>query len=182
MLLEQAALIFTTRLVGHNLADRETMQNTVSAVTLVTDDVQEMETLLRIARWESGGFRRDIADCHTLGDSGEARGLFQVHGLNAREKNDLCSSDYRVQAKIALSRIRSSAIDCKRKGKFGAALLNEYTSGHCNRGNEASLLRWGDGSELQRLIYTEINRTIPSKGEILVCSEEQMYTPKEQLQ
>lgn len=179
MNLEQAALIFTTRLAGHNLADASVMQETVIAVTSTVTDVQEIETLLKIARYESGGFRRDIADCRVRGDSGDALGLFQVHAINKQEKIDLCSSDYKKQVRVALSRVRSSAIDCKRKGKFGSALLNEYTSGHCNRGNKASWLRWGDGSELQHLIYTEINHTIPSKGEILVCSEDRMYTPRE---
>lgn len=182
MNLEQAALIFTTRLTGHNLANSDVMQETVIAVTSTVTDVQEIETLLKIARYESGGFRKDIADCRVRGDSGDALGLFQVHANTKQEKFDLCSSDYTKQVKVALSRVRSSAIDCKRRGLSGAALLNEYTSGHCNRGNEASRLRWGNGSELQRLIYTEFNHTIPVKGEILVCSEDNMYTPREQLQ
>lgn len=173
MLLEQAALVLATKSVGKFLADADVMRKTVHAIVETTQDPQEISTLILVSRWESGGYRPDIADCRTRGDSGEARGIFQVHGMNDKERRELCSSDYKKQATVALSRIRGSAKSCKRRGFSGHYLLGEYVSGRCGRGSEASKLRWSDGSELTALLYTDENIVLTKHGrEVMTCIQE----------
>src|SRR5271154_2449890 len=108
MTLTQALLVYGARLMGNQPYDHQVMIETINAIVETTSDVQLASTMLKIARWESGAFRRDISNCRTRGDFGEARGLWQVHGFSDREKIDLCSSDFRKQAVIAASRIRGS--------------------------------------------------------------------------
>jgi len=180
MLLSEAALLFTTNICAHVAGvpgcsvipvDQGVKEEVVSAVVSVTQDAQEVETLLRIARWESGGFRRDIASCRVRGDSGEARGIWQVHGIGAQEKYDLCSPDLSKQARVALAHVRGSARTCGNKGYRGHQLLGEYVSGQCGRGNEASRLRWGSGEAIQRLLFTEDNLTVSKRNIILEESD-----------
>jgi hypothetical protein len=173
----QAALIFTSQLVNDHPADRDVMRDTVSAVVETTDDVQEIATTLTIIRWESGGFRRDVAKCafSGRGDSGRAIGLGQVHPINDEEKRKACSPDYREQVSVILFHIRDSIAVCRMKGYRGPKLLGQYVSGRCNRGSEAARSHWGNVKKLERLLYTEDNRIMPKRpgAEVmLVCKEE----------
>jgi hypothetical protein len=188
MNLEQALLVLTTQIMGRQVYDHQIAEKTAAAIaeviqseddTLTASDYRDGETLLRIARYESGGFREDVASCKTRGDSGEARGLFQVHGFSATEKVQLCSSDYREQVKVALGRVRGSIQRCANKGLWGSHLLTEYTHGTCKKeqGN-AARLRWGSGKALEKLVHTDTNSNaiMPKHpgAEILVYKNEEL--------
>ncbi len=117
----------------------------------VTTEMWELETLTRIAYWESGGLRRNVADCTVIGKLGE-RGVFQVLPRSMSEQTDLCATDIAKQARIALGRIKESKRICERQGIRGADVLGIYTHGRCVRGNWFAALRYGDGSKLRSLI------------------------------
>jgi hypothetical protein len=127
------------------------MEETVSAIANETSDLSEAETLIKIARWESGGFRKDIADCRVLGDHGAARGLFQVHPINKEEMVDTCSKDYRKQVQVALTHLRDSVEVCKMHGYRGSDLRKA----------------------LAKFIYTEYNVIISKKGVVQYASNTQ---------
>lgn len=157
----QAALIFASNLCTNqnpcstSPTDEGVMEDVVYASVAATDDVQELATLLSIARWESGGWRKDIAYCFTRGDGSIAIGSWQIHPFNKQELLDTCSGDLTLQAQVALNHLRSSVSDCKRQGLTGSNLLNEYTSGSCFRGRSASRLRWGNANALRKLMVSE---------------------------
>jgi hypothetical protein len=158
--LATAALIFATQLMDKTTNpgleyDRLTMAATVAGIVKVTSDPQQVETLIKIARWESGGFRRDVASCKVKGDNGMAMGLFQVHPISRQEALDLCSDDYSKQAAVALAHVNDSVRYCKMAGYSGSNLLTIYTHGHCHRSKDnVAWLRWGDGKAIQKIIDT----------------------------
>lgn len=119
-----------------------------------TTEPWETETLARIAYWESGGIRKDVANCTIIGKIGE-RGVFQILPRSVSEQTAACASDYTVQARLALGRIRESKKICERQGFRGADILGVYTHGHCVRGNVFAALRYGNGSKLRSLIKKE---------------------------
>jgi hypothetical protein len=144
MLLAQALLIFATRLIGTQAHDQTVMENTVAAIAAETSDLSEAETLIKIARFESGGFRKDVASCKVMGDRNQAMGLFQVHPTSKEEMRKSCSKDYREQVQVALVHVRDSVEICRMHGYRGAALLTIYTNGKCTgKQLNAARLRWG---------------------------------------
>jgi hypothetical protein len=177
MTLAEAVLAYAVQLMAatnHNMPYNYTvMENTVAAIVEETSDVSEVETLVKIARWESGGFRREVANCKVRGDNGLAQGLFQVHPMNAQEMEDTCSKDYRKQVQVALTHLRNSVEVCKMHGYRGSDLLTIYTRGQCHARAPEAWLRWGDGKTLQKFIYTEYNVIISKKGEVLYASNAQ---------
>lgn len=130
--------------------DQEAAQAMSSAIVEATQLPWEMETLARIARWESS-LRKEVVNCVVLGKLGE-RGAFQVIPRSHSEGVDLCSTDLAKQARVALGRVRESKLICERQGLRGADVLGVYTHGRCVRGNRFAALRFGDGSRLTSLI------------------------------
>jgi hypothetical protein len=157
--LATAALIFSTQLMDKTSSwqyDRETMAQVVDGIVRTTDNLQEVETLIKIARWESGGFRKDVVSCKVRGDHGAALGAFQVHPFTEQERIDLCSSDLARQATVALFHVRDSVSSCRRQGFHGSNLLTVYTHGRCHvSADGVARSHWGDGKELQRIVWTE---------------------------
>ena len=170
MTLLQAALTYAMKLMAstnYGMAyDQAVMQETITAIVETADnqDLQLIETLIKIARWESGGFRRDIASCKVRGDYGVARGLFQIHPISRQEYIDTCSKDYHDQVRAAIAHIRNSADVCRMHGYRGSDLLAIYTHGSCHRGDQAAKLRWGSGRSLEVVLYTEQNETLTKKS------------------
>lgn len=162
----QAALLFAGSLCNtlspcsNAPKDRGVLEEVVSAIVASSDDVSEIETLIHIARWETGGFRREIADCRVRGDYGVARGIFQIHPFNERERVSACSADYAEQVSVALFHLRDSVSVCKMHGYRGSALITIYTSGFCHKEDAVSFSHWGNGKSLQALIWTEVNQAI----------------------
>lgn len=149
-----ALFVYLFSLQPHNTPYNELMaRKTAAAISEVSRDLWEAETLARIVRWESG-LRNDVANCTVLGPQGE-RGLWQVKAKSDSEKHDLCSSDIVKQARIALARVRESKAECERKGLRGADVLGIYTDGRCYRGNRRAAFRYGDGSKLRSFIEAE---------------------------
>jgi len=131
--------------------DMALAKDVAAGIAGATSEPWEAETLARIAYWESGGLRKDVANCTTVGKLGE-RGVFQVLPRSVSEQTTACASDYTVQARLALGRVRESKKTCERQGLRGADILGVYTHGHCVRGNAFAALRYGDGSKLRSLI------------------------------
>jgi hypothetical protein len=156
--LATAALIFSTKLMDSTYNrnwgpyDRQTMAAVVTGIVKTTTSLREVEMLIRIARWESGGFRKDVANCTILGKIGE-RGAFQVWPINEQEKKDLCSPDFAVQAAVALRHVNDSIDTCKRSGYKGSNLLTIYTHGKCHAAKDkAASMRWGTGDAIQAIL------------------------------
>lgn len=174
MTLAEALLSYAVQLMAatnHGMPyNHSVMEQTVAAIVEETSDLSEAETLLKIARWESGGFRADIANCRTLGDNGAARGLFQVHPIGKQEYTDTCSKDYRRQVEAALTHLRNSVEICKMHGYRGSDLLTIYTRGQCHARAPEAQLRWGDGKALQKFIYTEYVTLLSKRGVVLLVS------------
>ena len=170
MTLLQAAFTYAMQLMtttNHGMAyDQAVMQETITAIVETADnqDLQMIETLIKIARWESGGFRRDVATCKVRGDDGNARGLFQVHPVGRQEYIDTCSKDYHDQVRVAIAHIQNSIAICRMHGYKGSDLLSIYTRGSCHHGGSAAKLRWGNGKALEALLYTEQNETLTKKS------------------
>ena len=142
-----ALFVYLFNLEPRNISLDVSMANdATNAIVAVTSEPWEVETLARIARWESG-LRRNIVDCVVLGKLGE-RGAFQVMARNHSEQLDLCSSDLSKQARIARDRIRESKKVCESQGIRGSDVLGIYTHGRCIRGNRIAAFRYGDGSKL----------------------------------
>lgn len=162
MELLQASIAFAITLMNktnHGLPyDKQIVEDVVKAVTDVTSDPGEVETLIKIARWESGGFRKDVATCKVKGDHGMAHGLWQVHPWSMQEAKDLCGS-FEKQARIALGRVRQSQAMCKKKGMKGSDLLTGYTRGYCFKGGKAAKLRWGNGKTIISIMDSEEDET-----------------------
>lgn len=159
MTLTQAAVLFALKLMdktNHNLPyDKDFVSASVTQIASVTEDAQEIETLIKIARWESGGFNKNVVSCKTKGDNGQAHGTFQVHPWSQQEAKDCCSSDLSVQAKIALKRVRESVEMCKRSGFRGSDLLTGYTAGHCVANSKEAALRWGTGKTIKIILESD---------------------------
>lgn len=156
--LSQAALVFATSLMektNHGLPyDKDTMAQAVEAIVETTQDTMEVEILIKIGRWESGGFRKDVATCKTKGDYGQALGLFQVHPWSNQEAIEACST-FQRQATLALTRVRESIKICGRVGRKGGDRLAIYTVGHCVANSPSARLRYGDGSTINGLMQSQ---------------------------
>lgn len=155
-----AALIFATQFTDSNYPknwgpyDRQTMSDVVAGIVQTTQDPREVEILIKIARFESGGWRADVGTCKVKGDQGHAMGIFQVHPFNMQEQNDLCA-DYAKQAAVALYHVHESVARCKRSGYRGSDLLTGYTHGKCwNESGKfrTALNRWSDGKSIPAII------------------------------
>jgi len=167
-LLLKAAIVFAIHLMDSTNRglpyDQAIVTDTVRAVVSVTQDVAEVETLIKIARYESGGFRKDVALCKVKGDNGMAHGLFQVHPWSRQEAKDLCDPDFKKQAAIALARVRESRKMCKRLGYKNSDLLTGYTKGHCIKQGKAAKLRWGSGKAIQKIVDEYENERLAATG------------------
>lgn len=160
--LAAAALIFSTNLTDNTWNkdwgpyDHQTMSLVVEGIVRTTNDVHEVETLIRIARYESGGWRGDVASCRVKGDNGYALGAFQVHPFDAQERADLCSGDFAKQAAVALHHVNESVNACKKLGLKGSDLLTAYTHGKCHAASDFIVSsHWGDGKALQEIIDSD---------------------------
>lgn len=158
MKLLEAAILFANTLMLHTNHgmpyNEQAVNDVVSGVVSVTSDYPEIETLIRIARWESGGFRKDVGSCKVKGDHGQAYGWFQVHPWSRQEAKELCGTTQQ-QATIALKRVRESKRMCSQMGFKGSDLLTGYTRGHCYKDGKAAKLRWGTGKFIARVISEE---------------------------
>ena len=160
MTLKQLLIIFAVRLSREATGDAYDEGHTLAIAESIyeaTDDYSELETLVRIARWE-GGFRRDIANCSVRGDSGQALGPWQVHYRNDFEKVWLCN-DYVFSAKIALERMNESYNWCRKFGLKGSDLLSGYTVGKCTKNSPSAKIRWGNGNVFSHIFeeYMQYN-------------------------
>jgi hypothetical protein len=155
MNLLQAAIIFALALMDRTNSglpyDRTMVTDVVTGICQVTSDPSEIETLIKISRWESGGYRKDVATCKVKGDNGQAYGLFQVHPRTLKEAKELCGT-YAEQAAIALDRVRESAKMCAQFGRKGSDSLAGYTVGTCVKSEPQAKLRWGNGKAILNLI------------------------------
>jgi hypothetical protein len=129
--------------------DEEQTLKIAEAAFQVTQDPAELETMMKIAKWESG-FRKDISDCIVKGDGGRALGPWQVRFRGDSEKELLCQ-DYVSSAKIALDRIRESYVWCSKFGFHGSDLLSGYTIGKCKRNTISAKRRYGAGKMFEGL-------------------------------
>lgn len=169
--LSTAALIVATRLMDRTSTweyDAWTMGDVVAGIVRTTTDFQSIETLIKIARWESGGFRKDVGTCKVKGDHGAALGIFQVHPFNDQEREDLCSPDYAKQAAVALFHVNDSIATCTKFGMKGHDLLSVYTHGRCHSFQDnVARIHWGNGDELRSLMWTEEHPPVtkPAKAE-----------------
>ena len=152
---QSALLLFTTQYMNrtnHGMVyDQAVVSEVVEAVSSITADPSEAETLIKTARWESGGFRRDVATCKVKGDHNQAYGLWQVHPRSKDEAKTMCST-IQDQALVALSRVRESVAMCESKGMKGSDLLGGYTNGTCLKNNKFARLRWGDGKQVMKIM------------------------------
>ncbi len=149
-----AILSLATTLIGQAQPgfanpDPDALDKITHAIDAVTLEDWEAETLTRIAWWESG-FRKEYVNCTVV--NGKARGAFQVVPFTRAEVLDACSSNFEIQAKLAVSRARSSRSQCERAGFRGSDVLGVYTTGRCQRGEPFARLRFGDGTVLRSLI------------------------------
>lgn len=173
MILAQAALIFATQLTDSTTNypyDHAVMAEAVAAIVETTQDVREVSILIAIGRWESGAWRKDIADCRTRGDSGIALSAWQVHPFNDEEKRKLCGT-MREQAEVALFHVRDSVAICKMHGYRGSSLITIYTHGRAFIGDGVSRSHWSDGAALTKLLYTETNEVLSKKNHIKLTSD-----------
>lgn len=111
----------------------------VTAVTAVTDDLQEQLLLVAIPRWESS-YLPNVGDCRRLGPQGE-RGAWQILPRTEAERTALCVS-LEGDARVALARIRESVAACAALPP--AERLAVYTRGRCSsaEGRRMSRVRW----------------------------------------
>ena len=136
--------------VGYSKLDEDTFKSLIRSIDTVTQEDWEAETLLRIAYWESR-FKKEVVNCTIVGKSGD-RGAFQIIPISYSQQLDACSSNYEIQSKLALSRIRESRKVCESKGFRGSDVIGLYTTGKCKSGDSAARLRFGDGTKLRLLI------------------------------
>ena len=155
MTLLQAAIVFALSLMDRSNGglpyDHQMVTDVVAGCVSVTNDPSEVETLIKISRWESGGYRKDVANCKVKGDNGQAYGLFQVHPRTSKEAKELCGT-YAEQATIALDRVRESAKMCAQFGRKGSDSLAGYTVGTCVKNEQHAKLRWGNGKAIINLM------------------------------
>jgi hypothetical protein len=158
MTLLQAAIVFAISLMDRSNSglsyDKQMVTDVVTACASVTNDPSEVETLIKISRWESGGYRKDVANCKIKGDNGQAYGLFQVHPRTSKEAKELCGT-YAEQAAIALDRVRESRKMCAQFGRKGSDSLAGYTVGTCVKSEPQARLRWGDGKAILNLMESD---------------------------
>lgn len=163
----QAAIVFALTLMDKSNSglpyDRQMVTDVVTGICQVTSDPSEIETLIKISRWESGGYRKDVATCKVKGDNGQAYGLFQVHPRTLKESKELCGS-YVEQATIALDRVRESAKMCAKQGRKNSDLLAGYTAGTCIKDNASAKLRWGNGRTILSIIEKDDNERLAATG------------------
>lgn len=160
----QAAIVFALSLMDRSNGglpyDKQMVTDVATAIVSITTDLSEIETLIKISRYESGGYRKDVANCTVKGDKtkanpgGEAYGLFQVHPRNNKEAKELCGT-YVEQATIALDRVRESRKMCAQFGRKGSDSLAGYTAGTCVKSEPQAKLRWGDGKAIQNLMESD---------------------------
>lgn len=136
------AMKLSKEISGTSYNEEHTLE-IAEAAFQVTQDPAELETLMKIAKWESG-FRKDIATCIVKGDGGRALGPWQVRFRDNEEKHLLCQ-DYVSSARIAVDRIRESYEWCGKFGLKGSDLLSGYTSGKCRRNSISAKRRYGSG-------------------------------------
>lgn len=163
----QAAIIFALSLMDRTNRglpyDKVMVTDVVTSICQVTSDPSEVETLIKISRWESGGYRKEVANCKIKGDNGQAYGLFQVHPRTNEEAKRLCGP-YRDQIQIALDRVRESRKMCGDRGYKNSDTLTGYTVGHCVKGDMSARLRWGDGKAITKIIEEENERLATAGG------------------
>ena len=168
--LATAALIFATNLTNKTWPatwgpyDRQTMSEVVSGIVAATSEPQMVEMLIKIARWESGGWRRDVITCAK--NVGYTRGAFQVYPVNAQERKDVCSGDFTKQAAVALTHLKQSIGQCKRMGFSGSNLITVYTHGQCHVAKDnLARMRWSDGKVIQTFLDEAIR---PESGDTVL--------------
>lgn len=123
------------------------------AVSSVTSDFSDAETMLKIARYE-GGFSQEVANCKTVSSHG-AVGAWQIIPTTRSERVAVCE-DIVYAAANALMKVQGSREACHWNHKQrGAWELDVYVSGKCDKGRSYSIARWGDGSSLYA-IYSEL--------------------------
>lgn len=150
----QALMTIATTLIGQAPSGdanphKPSLDGILKAIVTVTADDWEAETLTRIAWWESG-FRKEYVTCTVV--NGKARGAYQVVPFTRSEVLDACSSDFEIQTRLALGRIRSSRQQCERLGFRGSDVISAYTTGKCQRNDPFSRVRFGDGTLLRSLM------------------------------
>lgn len=130
--------------------DEIVVDEVVRATISVSAEVWQVETLLLIARGESG-FDKDVVHCKRLNSFG-ARGTFQVVPRSNEEMVASCSHLLEDQARLALARIQESIEACEKVGIHGRDSLGIYTHGRCFVGNQFSRKRYGNGLILRELM------------------------------
>ncbi len=130
--------------------DEDVVDKVVRATIAVSVEVWQVETLLLIARGESG-FDKDVVFCRRLNSYG-ARGTFQIVPRSNEEVADSCSQLLEKQAHLALVRIQESVDLCENAGIRGRDSLGIYTHGRCFVGNQFSRKRYGNGLVLRELM------------------------------
>lgn len=154
-----AAIVYISSIISNGspivaaAVDKDTLDRSIVGVLAVTYEPWEIETLLKIAYYESG-FRRGIADC-TIVNSKNARGTWQVVPRNTSESLRACSNDLEAQARLARERVRESRDMCERQGLRGSDVLGGYTIGKCVRGEPLAKMRYGDGVAFRMLTETK---------------------------
>jgi hypothetical protein len=134
---------------GYANPDKPSMDGILNAIVTLTTDDWEAETLTKIAWWESG-FRKEYVTCTVV--NSKARGAYQVVPFTRSEVLDACSSDFEIQTKLALYRLRSSRTQCERAGFRGSDVISVYTTGKCQRGEPFARVRFGDGTLVRSLM------------------------------
>lgn len=150
----QALMFIANTLVGHALPgyanpDKSSLDGILNAIVAVTTDDWEAETMTKIA-WYESGFRKEYVSCTIV--NGKARGAFQVVPFTRSEVLDACSSNFEIQAKLAVYRLRSSRTQCERMGFRGSDVIGVYTTGKCQRGEPFARVRFGDGTLVRSLM------------------------------
>lgn len=124
---------------GHEDRDFDFRWQLSEAIVNATDDEHEQDVLARIA-WFESSYRRSVARCEVLGDGGKSRGVFQTQGMSEADRKAGCGT-LPQQVEVALRYVRRSAEMCPKNE--GAAMLNLYVSGRCDRGLVQARARWG---------------------------------------
>lgn len=109
-------------------------------IVTATEDPKEREVLARIGWFESWYVDR-VSRCEERGYPGNpSLGTFQITPEDPLERRQACGT-LAEQTALALRYVRRSVNTCKKNS--GAAKLNLYVSGRCDRGEAKARLRWG---------------------------------------